>query len=199
MANGPLRVGKTTLILPLAFALLLAIPLTVPQQPAALGAYLEAASSRAEPAQQAQPLPEGDPLMGKNLFTGASRFQSGAPSCRACHSVSGIGALGGGAMGPNLTGTYARLGDAMITWPETVLPMRAIYSEKPLTDQEKAHLLAFFRSGPVGQRPTQAVWQLTGLAVGAVALLLSLTHLVWRRRLGEVRRPMVAGQRGRSS
>lgn len=164
---------------------------------ASLIAYLEAAGGGAPPGQAgavAGVLPKGDAVVGKNLFTGTDRLQSGGPSCRACHSIAGIGALGGGALGPDLTGSYSRLGDAMITWPENFAPMKAIYSEKPLTEQEKAHLLAFFQSGSLGQRSTQAVWQLTGLAVAGVAVVLITASIIWRRRLSNVRRPMVTGQ-----
>lgn len=134
----------------------------------------------------------GDEVRGKALFTGDSRFQNGGPPCLACHSIVGIGALGGGALGPDLTGTHSKLGDAMVTWPENVAPMSAIYSEKPLTEQERTHLLAFFSSGSPGQRPSQAIWQLAGLAVAGVVAVVAVVGIVWRRRLSQVRRPMVA-------
>lgn len=166
-----------------------------------LVAYLEGAEGAAEKAtgeesqsQSSKAAVTGNTVLGKNLFTGADRFQHGGPSCRACHSITGIGALGGGALGPELTGAYQKLGPAMIDWPETVAPMKPIYDDKPLTEEEKAHLLAFFSAATAEQRPAQAVWQLTGLAVGGVVVLLLLAHVIWRRRLRGVRRPMVSGQ-----
>lgn len=136
--------------------------------------------------------PAGDAAVGKNLFMGTARFQNGGPPCMACHSVGGIGALGGGALGPDLTGAYAKLKDAAVTWPETVQPMRAIFAEKPLTADEKDHLLMFLQSASVSERPTEAVGQLAGLAVLGTAVLLGLAHLTWRHRLHQVRRPMVS-------
>ena len=134
---------------------------------------------------------EGDAERGENLFTGPTRFENRGPSCSACHSSSGLGALGGGSLGPDLTGAYAKLGDALITWPETIVPMRPIYNERPLTEQEKADLLAFFKSADITQRDTTQVAQLFGLAVAGLAIIAVFTHLIWRRRLGGVRKPMI--------
>ncbi|MEK7777900.1 MAG: cytochrome c [Chloroflexota bacterium] len=177
-------------------------------QVASLLAYLETTGNQALPQPTSTPtgglqqtpvtgLPAGDQIIGKNLFTGATRLQNGGPPCLACHSITGIGALGGGALGPDLTGAYDKFKDAIVTWPGNVPPMQAIYSGKPMTEQEKAHLLAFFTAG-VEQRPTQAVWQLTGLAITGGIILLAIAGLVWRRRLRNVRRSMVAGQEHRS-
>lgn len=133
----------------------------------------------------------GDRDRGENLFTGPRRFKNRGPSCSACHSSSGIGALGGGTLGPDLTGAYARLGDVMILWPETSQTMKPIFTERPLTDQEKADLLAFFKFADVTGRDTAQVIQLFGLAVIGLAVIALFTQIIWRRRLRGVRKPMV--------
>ncbi len=138
---------------------------------------------------------ESSTAAGKNLFTGATRLSNGGPSCRACHSSAGIGGLGGGKLGPDLTGAYAKLGDAMILWPETIAPMQPIYTSKPLTVGEKTDLLAFFSSTDVTKRSTEVIGQLIGLAVAGVVVMAVLAQLIWRRRLSAVREPMVAKQR----
>ncbi len=138
---------------------------------------------------------EGDSDAGKNIFTGVTRLENGGPSCRACHSSGGIGGLGGGKLGPDLTGAYAKLGDAMILWPETSQTMKPIFSEKPLTDSEKADLLAFFSSTDVTKRSTEVIGQLVGLAVVGIVVIGVLIQLIWRRRLAGVRIPMVEDQR----
>jgi mono/diheme cytochrome c family protein len=138
---------------------------------------------------------EGDAAAGKNLFTGVTRLSNGGPSCRACHSSGGIGGLGGGKLGPDLTGAYAKLGDAMILWPETSQTMQPIFSSKPLTPDEKVDLLAFFSSTDVTKRSTEVIGQLIGLAVVGVVVIGVLTQLIWRRRLSAVRAPMVSSQR----
>ncbi|HJN11831.1 MAG TPA: cytochrome c [Pirellulaceae bacterium] len=96
---------------------------------------------------KAEGLPQGDAETGKRLISGAVRFSNGAPSCRGCHSISGLRDPGGGTWGPDLTYAYRKFGDVMTYWPEDVAPMKSIYSEKPLTLKEKAHLSAAFKQG----------------------------------------------------
>jgi mono/diheme cytochrome c family protein len=158
---------------------------------ASLIAFLETQQETEQPEEPPEP---GDASAGKNLFTGVARLSNGGPSCRACHSSGGIGGLGGGKLGPDLTDAYANFGDALITWPSENSPsqtMRPIFESKPLTAQEKADLLAFFESADVTQRSTEVIWQLVGLAVAGVLVFAGLAALVWRRRLRKVRQPMV--------
>jgi mono/diheme cytochrome c family protein len=143
-------------------------------------------------------LPAGDPARGKAYFVGQQRFANGGPPCMACHSVAGIGTLGGGRLGPDLTGAYNKWGQqglvSFVTQPATVT-MSTVWGQNPLTPQEGADLLAFLQQASVSQRPSDTVIQLTVLAAGVGALLLLLTHLVWRKRLVSVRRRMVASAR----
>lgn len=140
---------------------------------------------------------DGSVAAGKNLFTGTTRLSNGGPSCRACHSIAGIGGLGGGKLGLDLTGSYARLGDAMILWPETSKTMVPIFTSKPLTAQEKTDLLAFFSSTDLTSRSANKIWELVGLAVAGVAVMAVLAQLIWRDRLRGVRIPMVSRARDR--
>lgn len=159
-----------------------------------LVAYLEELDGGAAPVPTTAPIDTGggDVEAGRNLFTGASTFENGAPSCRACHSAAGIGGFdGGGNLGPDLTASYDKLGDAVISWPETSVTMRPIFTDKTLTEAEKADLLAFFRSTDLTERSTAVIWQLGGLAVLGAGLIGLATHLIWRRRLNGVRAPMV--------
>jgi mono/diheme cytochrome c family protein len=162
-----------------------------------LVAYLEARDGGTAPAPAPAPISQpgdGSADIGRNLFTGASTLQNGGPSCRACHSIAGIGALGGGKLGPDLTTAYERLGDGMIAMPLTGT-MQPIFSDKVLTDEEQTNLLAFFRSTDITERSAQVVWQLTGLAIAGVAIVAVLIHLIWRRRISQVRASMVAGRK----
>ena len=173
---------------------------------AALIAYLESGGAPASgqaPAAPAQPALVGDPAVGRGLFTGTMRFENGGPSCMACHSVAGIGALGGGQLGPDLTPAFTKYGGerglaAFLTNPPLPI-MNAVWSQQPLTPQEQADIIAFLQQAPVAGRPIQAIGQLTALAAGGTVILLGLAQLVWRRRLAGVRRPMVARNRSRLS
>ncbi|HEY7243217.1 MAG TPA: cytochrome c [Xanthobacteraceae bacterium] len=162
-------------------------------------AYLETAGAGAAAgaAATATPAVQGNPEIGKDLFTGVVRFQNGGPPCMACHSVGGIGALGGGQLGPDLTGAVGRFGgaagfDAFVAGTPTPT-MKAIWSSRPLTTEERASVVSFLGQAEVSQRPAQAIWQLAGLAGLGLVILLVIAGLRWQNRLRfGVRRPMVA-------
>jgi cytochrome c2 len=165
----------------------------------ALLAFLQGATSTPAPAGQAANAPavKGDPEAGKEFFTGLTRFANGGPPCMACHSVGGIGALGGGQLGPDLTDVASRYGgptglDAFVAGTPTPT-MRAVWSQHPLTTEERANVVSFLGQAGVTQRPVQAIWQLAGLAALGLVILLVIAGLRWQNRLRfGVRRPMVA-------
>jgi mono/diheme cytochrome c family protein len=161
-------------------------------------AYLATAAAQpSAPATETAPAVQGNPEIGKELFTGVVRLQNGGPPCMACHSVGGIGALGGGQLGPDLTTLVARFGgaaavDAWLSGMPTPT-MKAVWSRYPMTTQERASVVAFLAQAGVSQRPAEAIWQLAGLAVLGVVILLAAAGLNWRNRLRNgVWRPMVA-------
>lgn len=137
---------------------------------------------------------------GKALFEGSNRFANGGPPCLACHSIAGIGALGGGALGPDLTGAYGRFGADGIASVLATTPfqtMEPIFDDQPLTAEEQAHLAEFLSRAAVSKRTAASVGQLALLGAGGAVFLLLVMHLIWRRRLKEVRRPMVARSHAR--
>ena len=170
----------------------------------AILAYLEttasgAAAQPSAPATEAASAPavQGNPEIGKDLFTGVVRFQNGGPPCMACHSTGGIGALGGGQLGPDLTTVVTRFNgapavDAFVAGTPTPT-MKAVWSQHPLTTEERASVVAFLAQAGLSQRPAEAVWQLLGLTVLGVVVLLAFAGFRWRNRLKfGVRRPMMA-------
>jgi mono/diheme cytochrome c family protein len=165
-------------------------------------AFLETAAAQpSAPATAGQaasaPAVQGDPEIGKELFTGVTRFANGGPPCMACHSVGGIGALGGGQLGPDLTGVGERYGgaaglNAFVAGTPTPT-MKAVWSQHPLSTEERASVVAFLGQAGVSQRPAQAIWQLAGLAALGLVILLAVAGLRWQNRLRNgVRRPMMA-------
>jgi len=157
-------------------------------------------AQRAEPAAAAPgatAAAQGNVETGKDLFTGVTRFQNGGPPCMACHSVSGIGALGGGQLGPDLTGAGERYGgaavlNAFIAGSPTPT-MNAVWSRRPLTNEERAGVVAFLAQAGVIQRPASAIWQLAGLAALGLVILLAIAGMRWQKRLRNgVWRPMVS-------
>jgi mono/diheme cytochrome c family protein len=168
-------------------------------------AYLETTASGA-PAESSAPATEaanapavkGNPEIGKDLFTGVTRFQNGGPPCMACHSTGGIGALGGGQLGPDLTTVATRFGgapgvDAFVAGLPTPT-MKAVWTQHPLTTEERANVVDFLLGqAGLSQRPAQAIWQLAALTVLGVVILLAIAGFIWRNRLKfGVRRPMMA-------
>ena len=164
----------------------------------AILAYLDtAATQTSAPAIATAPAVQGNTEIGKDLFTGVVRFQNGGPPCMACHSVGGIGALGGGQLGPDLTAVVSRYGgaaavDAFVAGTPTPT-MRAVWSKNPPTTEERANVVSFLAQAAVTQRPTEAIWQLGGLAVLGLVILLVIAGSRWQHRLRfGVRRPMMA-------
>ncbi|WP_300185378.1 c-type cytochrome [Bradyrhizobium sp.] len=171
-------------------------------------AYLDAAAAggaAAESAPAAAPAVQGNADTGKELFTGVVRFQNGGPPCMACHSTGGIGALGGGALGPDLTTVATRMGGAAgVNAFVSGLPtptMKAVWTAHPLLPEERANVVAFLAQTGVSARPTEAIWQLAGLTGLGVVILLLIAGVNWRnRRKFGMRRPMMAlPTTGRSS
>ena len=139
-------------------------------------------------------------MRGKELFTGISRFQNGGPPCLACHSVGGIGALGGGQLGPDLTaiGLAAQTPAGQqaviqILTDFTGRPtMQVVWEQHPMTDQERADVVAFLSQAAIGQRPTGVVLVLLAVGVAGALAFWGIALIIWRHRLREVRRPLLA-------
>ena len=136
--------------------------------------------------------PPGNPQTGEALFLGGIAFRNGGAPCVACHNVSGAAPLGGGTLGPDLTGAYTRFGETGISSVLASLPfptMKPIFDSRPLTPEERKDLKAFFRQSadhPPGT-PRAAIG---ALAAGGWIVLLLLTQATWRGRLRGVRRTL---------
>jgi mono/diheme cytochrome c family protein len=167
------------------------------EEVAAVVAYLGAPAAAATAG--AAPLPPGDAAAGRELFTGARPLANGGPACIACHSIAGLGALGGGALGPDLTTAAAKFGTglasvlAAVPFP-TMMP---IFGRRPLTPDEQAHLQAFIAGAAVTERAPDALGRLALLAVIGSGVVFGIVHLRWRHRLGGVRARMVDAARTR--
>lgn len=171
------------------------------EEVSAVVAYL--AGPPATPAASAAasiPAPPGAAAAGKELFTGTRRLLNGGPPCMACHSISGIGALGGGALGPDLTMAASKYGPNGLASVLATIPfptMSPIFGRRPLAPDEQANLRAFIQSASVAGRAPRTIGRLSVLAlVGSVALF-ALAQLRWRHRLGGVRARMVEPARAR--
>jgi mono/diheme cytochrome c family protein len=167
-------------------------------------AYIEAQSggppSRAappSPAPPSGPSPAGDAAIGKDLFTGKRSLANGGPACIACHSVGGIGTLGGGTLALDLTEAYSKFGEEGLTSVLASPPfpvMREIFVFRPLTPEEATHLKAFlWEVSQKGAVPGVPSSNFLLVGVGFFVLFLLLSQVIWRRRLRGVRVPLVGG------
>jgi mono/diheme cytochrome c family protein len=167
-------------------------------QVAALIAYLESAQGTVV-TKPAPALPAGDPATGRALFTGARRLQNGGPPCMGCHSIAGLGALGGGALGPDLTPAFDKYGETglanfLATTP--TVTMNAVWTRQPLTADEQADLRAYLQQASlVSERPADKLVELSALAVVGAGVLIVGAQFYWRKRLMTVRQALVARAR----
>lgn len=163
-----------------------------PDEVAALIAYLGSGAPTGAAATTA--LPAGDAASGKAYFVGDKRLQNGGPHCVSCHSVAGIGSLGGGNLGPDLTTSgYVQSDAAFATFiraPSTQT-MGAVWKNTPLTEQEQADLYAFLSKASVTQREPSALLQIAVLAIVGAAVLIGLAQVYWGKRSKGVRKPMI--------
>ena len=168
---------------------------------AAIIAYLEVAPGAIQDQPDSGPtadpiLAAGDAEAGRVLFIGGTQLVNGGPACISCHSVAGVGALGGGTLGPDLTNVHDRYGESGLASALTGLPfptMRGVFAEKPLTEDEAANLFAYFaQTSQRTSEPINLAFILIG--VGGFLLLLLLSQLIWRKRLRAVRAPLVGRQ-----
>jgi cytochrome c2 len=114
--------------------------LAAPAEGAAAGPVAAAPSGKA-------PSLAGYAPSGERLFSGVTPLAAGGMPCIACHSVEGVGVLGGGSLGPDLTQVHTRYGGTGLAAALSTLPfpsMQSIYATRQLTPAEQADLQAFF-------------------------------------------------------
>ncbi len=149
-----------------------------------------------------RPLTAEDVRIGRDLFVGRRPLANGAPACTACHAVEGLGGLGGGLLGPDLSDAYARMQGrkALGAWllaPATPT-MAPVFKDHPLLeDEEILPLLAFLEDRAALGRAVPARAGIDFIVLGIAGTLVSLLLLdaFWRRRFTGVRRSLVKGHR----
>jgi mono/diheme cytochrome c family protein len=151
-----------------------------------------------------RPFTPEDVNRGRDIFLGYQPLAGGGPACLSCHRADGVGALGGGQLGPDLTRVYERLHGrkelaAWLSAPATPT-MQPVFKVHPLRPEEILPLVAYFehtaREGHEDAGVAPLNFFLLGLG-GAAAGLVGF-DCIWRRRFRAVRRGLVdaAGGRG---
>lgn len=126
---------------------------------------------------------------GRAMFEGRIRFAKGAPSCLSCHSAGDAGLLGGGRLGPDLTGASGKLGKGLASAIENpAFPsMVGVFKNRNLTEMEAFQVASFLQSvsGQAGAKK-DVIFPLIGI-VGVVGGL-SLGASLGRKRFRGVRK-----------
>lgn len=154
-----------------------------------------------------RPFTEADVELGRRIFDGRQPLENGGPACISCHKLGGLGTLGGGALGPDLTLVFGSAGyetrKSLGTWltgPATVT-MLPTFRAHPMTDEEILPLIAYFKHAANTQSedtaPRGLVFTLLGLG-GAVGVVLLFNRL-WRRRFRGVRKELIRASTVRAS
>lgn len=146
-----------------------------------------------------RPLTAADVAEGRRILRGERKLAAGGPSCLGCHTLRGLGGLGGGRLGPDLTRVYERLSGrknlaAWLAAPATPT-MAAVFGNHPLTEEEILPLIAVFeqaaKNGGEDDSPALLVFLLCGMGGAVVGLLVMDT--AWKRRFRAVRALLVEG------
>ena len=138
---------------------------------------------------------QGDPQRGETLFVGTVSFSAGGAPCLACHGIAGheLGLAAGANYGPDLTAIYEDYGEegvADVLEDLSFESMDAIYAERPLTDTERADLVAFFGAVSDGAAPSIGSDLVLHVLLVTVFFMIVIGALGWRRLQG-VRQPLV--------
>lgn len=144
-----------------------------------------------------RPFTAADVERGRRLFTGEVPLAAGGAACISCHAVGGLGGLGGGRLGPDLTKVFERYQDRQklgnwLSAPATLV-MQPTFRNHPLGEGEILPLVAYFEHAALHRREQQGpqllVFALLGAALAVAGLL--LFGRLWRWRFSAVRRPLV--------
>jgi mono/diheme cytochrome c family protein len=132
----------------------------------------------------------GDPAVGRHLFTGEMALKNGGPSCISCHAASGAGTIGGG-LGPDLTKVIERFGEPGLAAALKTLPFPTMigpFQNHPLTPEEQADFVAFFKESNQSQDPvagtapgalTPPVLWFFAFGLAFAAVLFGILGLLW--------------------
>ena len=153
--------------------------------------------------QSAQPVPSAappaatpfsrSPDSGRQLFTGLTPFQKGGPACGCCHDAAILSFPGGGTLGPDLPGAFAKFGAAglkSILGTLSFPTMKPLFDGRPLSLQEQDDLGAFLQNAGVRSLISRTV-EVFLSALGGLLILVLAVWLLWQNRLGAVRRSLV--------
>ncbi len=145
-----------------------------------------------------RPFTPADVERGRRLFVGLEPLRKGGPACIGCHTIGGMGALGGGRLGPDLTKIWEKYQTrkkfgSWLSGPATAT-MQPTFREREMhMEEEILPLIAYLHDTAKNEseddRPSALLFVLLGLA-GAITAVLLFDRL-WSRRFRAVRKPLL--------
>ncbi len=135
---------------------------------------------------------ESDSARGRQLYTGALAMTNGGSPCIACHALTGFGSAGAASYGPNLSALYTDYSKegVMGVLESLAFPsMEAIFASRPLTEQERLDLSAFFAQAAEQKAPPAT--SLAGPILLGVVIVFAIVALMGLRRFKGARQPLV--------
>lgn len=149
-----------------------------------------------------RPVVAADIPSGLDIFTGRAGLTSGGTACISCHNLKGVGVLGGGTLGPDLTAVNIKYRDPeliSILQNPNFPTMSSVFATRPLSNEEIVKVFALFQNSKL-QNPNAPV-QTTArasiepifLLIGSLATVLALVAMngLWKNRLRGVRQQLV--------
>ncbi len=126
----------------------------------------------------------GDYEAGRKLFTGERSFSNGGAPCISCHNA-GVGSLGGGTLGPDLTKVWTNKSFLINgAWINAVgIPvMGPVFSTRNITPEEVEHLKTFFSAQAEKGAVVQGGGGFVGGGVAGFVALVILFSIIWSGR-----------------
>jgi cytochrome c2 len=151
------------------------------------------------------PFTPADLTKGRELFMGIRPLMNKGPTCNSCHTLQGLGGLGGGRLGPDLTKVFERLqgrkGLAAWLFAPATPTMQAVFLKSLLQPDEILPLVAYFENAATTGTADNSVSILAFffIGLGGAGMTLVLFDIAWRRRFRAVRRPLVQAQRNQKA
>lgn len=144
-----------------------------------------------------RPLTAQDVATGRMIFLGQKGLAGGGPACISCHTLRGLGGLGGGRLGPDLTRVYERLQgrkplSAWLAAPASPT-MAPVFKARPLQPAEILGLVALFQDSAQrgGEDDSASMLNFFLLGTGGMVLGLVALDVAFRKRFRGVRRSLV--------